>query len=395
MKILLCHNYYHYPGGESLVFENEMQGLRQYGHEVIEYSRLNTDIKAMNEAQMVGMFFSAYGFPGTISELSQLVRREKPDAAIVQNVFPRLSPSVYTTLASCGVPVIQAVYNYRFICPSAELYTQGAICERCIRGNTLHVVVHRCYRDNYVQSAWYASIIGLHRLLDTFNKNIASFMVPDVFLGNKLVQGGIQSEKIQTNTNPFFVRRYHPQPAHQGYVLFVGRLIRQKGVLTLIEAMKHTAAGSRLVIVGQGGLSNEVRSEIDRARGEPKITLRAPCWGDEMDRLVEDSAAVVLPSEWYDNLPLILCQANATGKPVIASRIDGIPEYVREGENGFLFEPGNPAQLAELVDRVLRMPPGDYTMLSNTARAYAEAVLDYPNHYQKLISIVEKVKEGK
>jgi glycosyltransferase involved in cell wall biosynthesis len=113
-----------------------------------------------------------------------------------------------------------------------------------------------------------------------------------------------------------------------------------------------------------------------------------------MDRLVEDSAAVVVPSEWYDNLPLILCQANAAGKPVIASRIDGIPEYVREGENGFLFEPGNPLQLAELIDRVLLMPASDYTRVSKSARAFAEVVLDYPNHYRKLMSMIEEVKEG-
>jgi glycosyltransferase involved in cell wall biosynthesis len=394
LKILLCHNYYQNPGGESLVFESEAQGLKQYGHEVIEYSRHNTDIAAMDKAQKAGLLISAYGLPRLRIDLAELVKREKPDVAIVQNVFPLLSPSVYSTLSHCGVPVIQAVYNYRFVCPSAELYTQGAICERCVHGNTLHAVVHRCYRDSYAQSAWYASIIGWHRLIDTFNKNIDCFMVPDEFLGKKLIQGGIRAEKIHTNPNPFFVQRVRPQAIHNGTILFVGRLVRQKGVLTLIDAMKRTASGSRLVIVGQGELNAMLRSEIDRFAGESKITLLPPCWGDEMDRLVAESAAVVIPSEWYDNLPLILCQANAAGKPVIASRIDGIPEYVREGENGFLFEPGRATQLADLIDRVLQMPPPDYLALSKKARSFAEAILDYPNHYQKLMVMIEKSKEA-
>ncbi len=188
----------------------------------------------------MGVVFSAYSSDQTKQAIINLVTRDEPDIALVQNVFPLLTPSVYIALAEAGIPVIQAVYNYRLVCPSAELYTEGAICERCVDGNTLHAVIHRCYRGSYAASAWYASIVGLHRMLKTFSNKISSFMVPDNFLGTKLAEGGIPAVKIWCNPNPFFLDEYQAEPTHHGFVLFAGRLVSQKGILTLLRAMEHT-----------------------------------------------------------------------------------------------------------------------------------------------------------
>lgn len=390
-KILLCHNYYQYPGGESLVFENEIQGLKQNGHEVILNTLRNESIGQYSRGQKTKLVFSAYGLSRVNYKLRELIEREKPDVALVQNVFPLLSPSLYTTLAASQVPIIQAVYNYRFVCPSAELYTQGAICERCMSGNTTHAVFHRCYRNSYLQSAWYASIIGYHRVINTFNRCIACFMVPDEFLGKKLIRGGINANKIECNPNPFFVQHDVSNPTHQANVLYVGRLIRQKGVLTLIEAMKYTDSQSRLTIVGQGELSAIILDKIKRFGLESKVILLEPLWGKEIEDLIKECAAVIIPSEWYDNLPQILCQANALARPVIASNIDGIPEYIRDGYNGFLFEPGNAIQLARLIDRICQMPDDEFSLMSQNSRTFAENVFDYPNHYHKLMSIIQNI----
>jgi len=349
----------------------------------------------MATRQKVGLFVEAYGIQRMNRELLDLVKQVKPDVAIVQNVFPLMSPSVYSTLFSANIPIIQAVYNYRLVCPSAELYTEGAICERCVSGNTAHAIIHRCYRNSYAQSAWYASIIGFHRMIGTFNKKISYFMVPDEFLGKKLIAGGIQGEKIRWNPNPYFTSPIKPEATHKGHVLFVGRLIRQKGILTLLKAMTIAGPNSRLVIVGQGELSVQIQNEISRAGLEGRITLMGPLWDDEMICQIQNSAAVVIPSEWYDNLPLILCQANAAGKPVIASRINGIPEYVREGENGFMFETGNAIELAGLIDKVLGLSQEEYSLLSKRSRSFAENVFDYPNHYRILMEIIRQAKEDK
>lgn len=394
MKILLCHNYYQNPGGESEVFEAEVQGLKSMGDMPIIYDRANTEIQQFPMSEKIGLFFSAYYSHRTVNELQNMIQRERPDVAIVQNVFPLLTPSIYLALRAAHIPTIQAVYNYRLVCPSAELFTQGEICERCVPGNTIHAVLHKCYRESYIQSAWYASIIGFHRYSGTFSECITSFMVPDHFLGTKLIAGGIPASKIWRNPNPFFVKAHQVHPRHEGYVLYVGRLVRQKGILTLLNAMANCGPTARLVIIGRGELADAVQVSIQSAGLVDRVHFAGPLWGDEVTRFIENCAAVVIPSEWYDNLPMILCRANAMGKPVIASRINGIPEYVQEGTNGYLFEAGDAVELASLIELVLGLSPADYTQLSNSTRKFAEDFLDYPNHYANLMDEIQKITNG-
>jgi glycosyltransferase involved in cell wall biosynthesis len=391
-RILFCHNYYQHAGGESLVFENEVAGVKANGHPVSLYTRSNLEIDRMNPARRASVFLSAYSSARTIRELRAVVQRERPQVAIVQNVFPLMSPSVYRVLHSLGVPIIQVVYNYRFICPSAELYTAGAICERCIRGNYLHAVRYRCYRRSVVQSAWYASIIGLHRLAGTFAK-IDAFMVPDQFLGDKLVEAGVASkDKIWRNPNPFGVACENPATTHQGRFLYVGRLTRQKGILTLLEAMTHAPENVCLDIIGQGELVSAVQALIQEQGLSDRVSLHGPQWGESMEQFVRECAAVIIPTEWYDNLPHILCQANMMGKPVIASRINGIPEYIEEDRNGYLFTPGDPHALSLLLRKVIETPPQEYATFSTNAHTYGRDVFSYPAHYQKLLEIIASVR---
>jgi glycosyltransferase involved in cell wall biosynthesis len=361
------------------------------GNDVVIYTRQNKDIDGFSVQEKAQSFLSAYYSWRTVNELEKIIKSEKPDFAMVQNVFPLLSPSVYVALVKAGIPTIQAVYNYRLVCPSAELFTEGQICERCLSGNTIHAVIHRCYRDDYFESAWYASVIGWHRYTRTFANDITSFMVPDNFLGSKLSQGGIPEGKIWTNPNPFFVNEYTPNTRHQGYVLFVGRLVRQKGILTLLKAMEYAGNKCRLVVVGRGDLEGFIQHSLKSSHMAERIEFLGTLWGKEVDQLIENCAAVIIPSEWYDNLPMILCRANALGKPVIASRINGIPEYVQEGVNGFLFEPGNAIVLADHIDRVMNLSDWEYQQFSSRSRRFAEDTLDYSNHYRNLMNQVQSL----
>jgi glycosyltransferase involved in cell wall biosynthesis len=365
------------------VFDSQVRGLREHGHEVVLHTRSNGDISRLSALGKLSTVASSYFSRGTRDELVRLVERERPAAAIVQNVFPLISPSAYAALQSRGVPVIQAVYNYRLICPAAELYSQGEICERCVGGNHASAVIRRCYRGSRVASAWYASMIGLHRALGTFAGQIDAFMVPDHFMAQKLIEGGLPAHKMWRNANPFMMRDHTPSGRHDGYVLYIGRLVRPKGVLTAIEAMSLVAGPTRLVVVGRGELEQEVRDRVS-----DRISFVGARWGDELDALIDGALAVVIPSEWYDNLPQVLCQANAMGKPVIASRINGIPEYVVEGTSGTLFEPGDRAALARAIDRLAALSDAQYATLSRTSRRHAEQVFDYEVHYARLMALI-------
>lgn len=394
-RILMVHNQYRERGGESSVFENEMRGLRERGHDVVVYQQSNESVAGLGPLHKLRVVVEAYGSSATRRDLGELLAKARPDVAIVQNVFPLISPSVYTTLHAHAVPVIQAVYNYRLICPAAELYSQGEICERCVRGSMLNAVTRKCYRDSRVASAWYASIIALHRRLGTFERCIDAFMVPDHFLGRKLAEGGLPAAKMWRNANPFFLPAAPSNIGHAGYVLYVGRLTRPKGVLTAIDAMRLVSCRARLLVVGAGELESEIEQELERDDLRARVSFVGPKWGDELASLIAGAVALLVPSEWYDNLPQVLCQANAAGKPVIASRINGIPEYVVEGVNGLLFEPGDRAALARSIDHLASLPSEQYATLCRTTREHAEAEFDYAAHYERLMRLIETLVSGR
>lgn len=141
--------------------------LQQHGHQVLTYWRDNREILQYGLTEKIAFWINTLFSPRTFQEVLALVRQERPDVAHVHNVFPLISPAVYWALKKSGVPIVQTVHNYRFLCPNALFYTRGQICERCKYGNTLHAIRWRCYRQSYLLSALYALVIGLHRHLGT------------------------------------------------------------------------------------------------------------------------------------------------------------------------------------------------------------------------------------
>jgi len=391
MKILLCHNYYIEPGGESLVFQNEIRGLRERGHKVITYTRNNLETIDYSIYNKATLPFSGFYSRRTQLDISHIVKQEKPEVSIVQNVFPLISPSIYRALGEAGVPIVQAVYNYRFICPNAHLYTQGEICQCCTKGNPLLAIVKRCYRDSYVLSGWYASILWLHRRLRTFARYVDIFMIPDEFFGERLIEGGIPRGKIRKNVNPFFVADYDAHYHSGNYILYAGRIVKQKGILTLVRSMALVRSDVQLLVVGDGEFRSEVERFVQRQGLKRRVEFLGTQWGEDFRNLVAEALCVVIPSEWYDNLPLILCQAYAMGKPVIASAINGIPEYVADGVDGLLFSPGDAEDLAEKIDYLTQQ--GELRQrMSRHARRKAETEFDYTRHYEVLLEIFDEVR---
>jgi glycosyltransferase involved in cell wall biosynthesis len=385
MKLLLVHNYYAQDGGEDAVFRHLAALLERRGHRVLRYERHNEDLARTGAVERLGVVAGGFHSRRTAREIGALVARERPDAALVQNVFPLVSPSVYTALRAAGVPTVQLVYNYRLICPNAHLYTRGAICERCVTGSLWNAVRYSCYRTR-LESAWYAAILASHR--GTFAA-LDGFVVPDGFMRGKLVEGGMPEDRIVPVGNPFDLAGYAPVPDQGDYYLFVGRLVRQKGILTLVRAFARLDAPVRLLVVGDGPERGEAEA-LAQALCAGRVEFLGLRWGDEVRALIARSLAVCIPSEWYDNAPLLLYQAYALGRPVVASRIDGIPEVVAHGQDGLLAGPGDVDDWTARL-RELWQDPALRDRLGRAARAKAEAQFSEDAYYGRLQAALERL----
>lgn len=152
-----------------------------------------------------------------------------------------------------------------------------------------------------------------------------------------------------------------PPPCGHPVILFVGRHVERKGIPILIEAMKHLRHDAELVICGRGDQTPELEELASRSPAADRIRFPGRVSAEELSHLYARCTVFCLPSivdsrgdtEGLGTVPL---EAYAHGRPVVCSRVGGIPDVVVEGETGFLVPPGEPAALAEALDRLLGDP---------------------------------------
>jgi glycosyltransferase involved in cell wall biosynthesis len=357
MKILIVHNDYQQPGGERVAVDGHISLLQKHGFQVLLYLKDNAEIDRYSSRQKVGLFLSTIYSRHTAREIQNILRAERPDIVHIHNVFPLISASVYKAVKDCGFPLVQTVHNFRFMCPNGLFYTHQQVCELCKFGNTAHAVRLRCYRNSYPASALYAAAIGLHRSAGTFNY-IDRFITPSIFTAQKLVESQLVNEdriSLLGHYLPEPLPEPQPPDLENPYLLFLGRLSQEKGILPLVEAMQSAPAELRLVICGVGPLEAEVRERMARLDLK-NIELRGFVQGDEKNRLLARALATVVPSTCYEVFPLTVLESFGIGTPVLASNLGSLPFLVKDGETGCLFNPREPQTIMASANDLLQDP---------------------------------------
>src|SRR5947207_14988703 len=138
MRILLAHDYYRSsaPSGEDAVFRNERALLEKNRIEVIPFERFNDDIDDSSLSDRLRLAGDGAWSKRTHGELSDVIRRTRPDLAHFHNTFPLISPSAYAACQDNGVPVVQTLHNYRLVCLGGLLMRDGRPCEDCVGTST-------------------------------------------------------------------------------------------------------------------------------------------------------------------------------------------------------------------------------------------------------------------
>jgi glycosyltransferase involved in cell wall biosynthesis len=389
MRVLIVHGAYQQFGGEDSVVRAERELLERHGDEVLLYSRRNDETKTFNTFQKAAFFPQTVYSYKTSGEISDVVHSFRPDVAFVHNVYPLLSPSVYHKLHALGVPAVQVLHNFRPFCPNGFYYTQGQICEACKGGNYLNAIRKRCYKDSYTLSGLYALTLGSNRLAGMVDK-ISGFICLTEFFKIKMLEAGVPDSKLFVRPN--FV--YSPPLAENGngagkYAIYMGRLSPEKGCWTLIHAFERLPQVS-LKILGTGPLEQELKDYVSR-KGINNIEFLGFKSGDEKWRLLRNSLCLVLPSEWYENFPVTALEAFMAAKPVVATRMGGLPYIVEDGQSGLLFESGKVDELAEKVQRLADDPAGAVRMGAR-ARHLSETKYGPEQGYSNLMNIFSQVK---
>lgn len=384
MKSLLCHEFYRQFGGEDQSFLDEVSLLRSNGHDVIEYTRHYDEI---TRSSRMGTAVRSVWNIAAYRELRSVIRRERPEILHCTNLFPLISPAAYQAAHDEGVPVVQALRNYRLVCPSATLTRNGGVCESCLdKAFPWPAVRHRCYQGSLLGSAVVATMLGIHNLKRTC-RQVDCFYTPSHFARKLFIRAGIPAEQIKVKPNSVI-----PDPGvgdgDGGYVLFVGRLVPEKGLSTLLNAWAELEEDLPLHIVGDGPCRGLVE---EAARRDTRINYL----GEQPHRqvLVQMRAAtcLVMPSVWYETFGRTIVEAYAAGTPVIVSRLGAMEELVVHQETGLHFEPGSASALSQAVSTLCRR--NDLQDVRRRARREFEDKYSVEQSYRCLMSIYQRAVE--
>lgn len=391
MRILQIHNNYQQRGGEEEVVEAESKLLLAQGHQVTHYTRDNREIEGFSLSEKAEFFLNTVYSQHTRTAIRDLVRVQKPDVAHIHNIFPLISPSVYGALKDCGVPVVQTVHNYRWMCPKALFLRKGNLCEKCANGNTLHAVVYKCYQDSTILSALYAAAIGYHRYKGTLD-TVDKLVCVSKFVARKFTEYGLgDSDRICVVPN--FVpdsafQNEEPVSAKHGYVGYIGRLSEEKGLFTLLHAFSRSKV-QRLKIAGNGPLRNELEELAERLELGERVEFVGYLSGNEKKAFLCNALAIVLPSEWYETFGLTVVEGYSQKTPAIVSDLGGLPEVVRDGETGFVFTAGDQEDLTDKLNKIC--DPNLSVEMGFVGYQWAGERFSAAQHYDRLLEIYDQV----
>ena len=338
MKILLAHNYYQIPGGEEVVFEQERQLLKQAGNEVITYCRSNREIEELTALERLTLVKRSIWAADTEREFTLLLARENPDIVHVHNTFFMLSPSIYGACQARGIPVVQTLHNFRLMCPSVTFFRDGKVCEECLDRGLWSGVYHGCYRESRMATASVALVLAFNRLWGTWDKLVTGYIALTEFGRNKFIAGGLPAEKIMVKPN--FVNPDPGEREQQGESgLFVGRLSREKGLSTLLQAWGRLPRHYALHVVGDGPEREGLECQACRL-GLSNVQFRGRLSHEETIAAVKRARFLIVPSGSYETFGMCIAEAFACGTPVICSRLGAMQELVSDGRTGLHFSAG-------------------------------------------------------
>jgi len=312
--------------------------------------------------------------------MERLITDQRPDIAHLNNIHHQLTPSILYPLKRHNIPVVWTLHDYILTCPDHTHLRRGSICSKCAGGNNIHAVVHRCKKGSLGASLLAAIECSYHsreKLIDM----VAKFVCPSRFMADFLLEHGFPREKVINVPNFFPIERF--ESTGQDYFLYLGRLSAEKGLDTLLEAFSKVGRG-RLIIAGDGPDRGKLENLAAPIRSG-RVEFIGQQTSESVIRLLRGCLALVLPSTCLENLPYSIMEAMSAGKPVIGSRIGGIPELIDHERNGLLFEPGNSDQLADCLKRLMsdsesarRMGKAgrEKTLRLYSAEKHYEAIMD-------------------
>lgn len=395
MKVLIINKFLYPNGGSETYIFKLGEYLQSQGHSV-QYFGME------HEGRIVGNDVNSYtsdmDFHGG-SKLSKLTypiktiyskeARKKirlvlddfqPDVCHLNNFNFQLTPSIILEIvkwrkeAKKNCKIIFTAHDYQLVCPNHMCRNPqtNLNCEKCLNGNFLNCVKGKCIHGSLAKSvvgsaeAYFWKFFGVY-------KHIDKIICCSNFMKSKMDSNPVFASKTVVIHNFVDKPTVTTSCKKDNYVLYFGRYSKEKGIQTLIRACNELS-DIKFVFAGAGPLEDEIKNVSN-------ITNVGFKSGSELAELISNALFTVYPSEWYENCPFSVMESQMYGTPVLGANIGGIPELIRVGETGELFESGNIDELKEKILMLYNNKELLFSYIENCKKYSFLSIEDYLTNY--------------
>ncbi len=379
MKILMINDYGYQVGGVETYISAISKELSKHHDVKIFSTNINIDKTTFN-----GYTYSGLNrFPQFITNMSRAfnpisfvvlnrtLKNYEPDLVHIHHIFNHTSPSVLALLSK--YPTIMTMHTQTLLCPMNKYDKNfGILNYSKFDASTIKIIGHFKYIFNKVKYYFY----------EKYLTNVDLFLAVSDFIKTEANNGSISP--VKTLYLGLDLPKY--SAIKQGYnILFIGRLTHNKGVEILIKAFKDVISyipSAHLTIIGEGEELNSLINLSQELNLEDKITFAGKKPRSEIYSYIKNTQVVVVPSLWQEPFGLVGVEALSVGRPVIASTVGGIPEWLDDKTTGFLVPPGDPIAISRKIVHLL----SDRKLLSKMSIKAAAATNKYSirTHVNKL-----------
>jgi len=379
MKILQINKYSKLKGGTETVLFNTISLLKEQGHEVfllasdgnrkvIDNNFYYINFPELRAASFIIKIKKILAFiynNDARKKLDIFLSNNRPDIIHIHLYLNSFSVSILSVIKKHNIPVVITLHDYRQICPSyLFLDRHGAICEKCKYHKYYNCLLYKCPKGNVIESLMLTVEMYFRKILFPLDKYIDEVLFVSQFSKEKHSE---YYPKLTSNAELLYnsVKEVQYLEYPRGdYYLYYGRLSREKGIMTLIEAareLKHIL----FKIVGEGDFV------IDNKYIPSNVAFLGFKSGDDLKDLITHSAFVIVPSECYETFGLTVLESFSYSKPVIGAKIGAIPELIQNNYSGLLFKSGSKDSLVKCILDADIMSNDDYKKMCINANKRA------------------------
>jgi glycosyltransferase involved in cell wall biosynthesis len=328
------------------------------------------------------------------SKLKLLLEKHPIDIVHLNNIHHYLTPaSIIPEFKKKNIPVIWTLHDYVILCPNTTFISHEKVCEKCKVDKFYQCIVNKCKKQS-LQASFVAALESYTNKFSNPYKYVDYFICPSEFIKKKFESFGFDTKKLKQVYNLFDTQSISvqnglpPDPNDRPFIVYVGNILKVKGIFTLVKAM--SGLDLDLKVIGSGEHFDELR-ELVESGGFKNVHLLGKMPKEEVFRVVQNASFVVVPSEWYENLPYSLVEALLLAKPVLGADIGGIPELVINDETGQLFQPANTADLRLKIQMMLS-DKNKLLQMGKRAREHALNLVEYKTFARNLSPIFESLR---